>query len=92
MCQKLCHPSKVWDAQYVYPAHGGRATLAVYSNAVVDVETDELSLYFGHKWIAASGSAPDMHFNRSLATYMINAPDGNFPYSNDTLPDPGKQY
>ena len=85
------NPTNVWAAQYIYPAHSGRSTLCVYSGAVLDVPTEELSLYFAHKWLAASGTAPNMHFNRSLSTYMINAPDGVMKYAHDTLPDPGKQ-
>ena len=84
-------PSQVYSAQYIYPAHSGRATLGVYSGAALDVETDQLVFYFAHKWLAASGSAPNMHFNRSLATYMLDTPDGAMKYSHDTLPDPGKQ-
>ena len=78
-------------AQYVYPAHNSRANLALLSGSVIDVETDQLVFYFGHKWLAASGSAPNMHFNRSLATYMMEGSDGTFKYSHDTLPNPGKQ-
>ena len=79
-------------AQYVYPAHNGRANLASIAGEVTSVQTDELVLYFGHKWLAASGTAPNMHFNRSLATYMINeSNDSAFKYGHDTLPDPGKQ-
>ena len=83
------NPSQVWAAQYIYPAHGGRATLGLYSGGVADVEIDQLVFYFGHKWLAASGTAPNMHFNRSLATYMIDQPDGSYKYSHATLPDPG---
>ena len=83
-------PSQVYSAQYIYPAHNGRATLAVYSGAVLDVPIEELVFYFSHKWLAPSGTLPT-HFNRSLATYMINAPNGSMKYSYETLGDPGKQ-
>ena len=85
-------PSKVWDAQYIYPAHNGRANLAVYSGGVMSVEPEQLVFYFGHKWLAASGTAQTMHFNRSLATYMVDEGSGSLKYSQITLPDPGKQY
>ena len=85
-------PSKVWDAQYIYPAHNGRANLAVYSGGVVSVEPEQLVFYFGHKWLAASGTATEMHFNRSLATYMVDEGSGSLKYSKITLPDPGPQY
>ena len=78
-------------AQYVYPAHNGRANLAVLSGGVLSVEPEQLVFYFGHKWLAASGSVPNMHFNRSLATYMVGEPSGSFKYSYITLPDPGKK-
>ena len=82
--------SKVWDAQYVYPAHNGRANLAVYSGGVVSVEAEQLVFYFGHKWIAASGSAGAMHFNNSLRTYMIEGGLGSSKYTNMTIADPGE--
>ena len=86
------NPSKVWDAQYIYPAHSGRANLAVYSGGVVSVEPEQLVFYFGHKWLAASGTAAETHFNRSLATYMVDEGSGTYKYSQITLPDPGAQY
>ena len=78
-------------AQYVYPVHNGRANLSVISGEVADAEIDQLVFYFGHKWLDASGTAPAMHFNRSLATHMLEGADGTFKYSHYTLPDPGKQ-
>ena len=86
------NPSKVWDAQYIYPAHSGRANMAVYSGGVVSVEPEQLVFYFGHKWLAASGTAAAAHYNRSLATYMVAEPSGSLKYSYITLPDPGPQY
>ena len=83
------NPSKVWDAQYIYPAHGGRANLAVYSGGVASVEADQLVYYFAHKWIASSGSAGDMHFNNSLKTYMLAGGSGNEKYVRYDIPDPG---
>ena len=58
----------------------------------MSVEPEQLVFYFGHKWIAASGTAQSMHFNRSLATYMVDEGNGTLKYSQITLPDPGKQY
>ena len=85
-------PSQVWSAQYIYPAHNDRANLAHYAGGVASVPAEELALYFGHKWLAANGTAKAMHFNRSLATYMVEGGDGATKYTQITLPDPGKQY
>ena len=85
-------PTQVYSAQYIYPAHSGRANLALYSGGVVSVETDQLVFYFAHKWITHTSPTIEKHFNRSLATYMFDTPDGAMKYSHDTLPDPGKQY
>ena len=85
--------SKVYDAQCVYPAHNGRATLAVYSNAVMSVEADDLVLYFGHKYLGATsdGSAKAMHINNSLRTYMVAGGTGTNKYTKIDIDDPGAQ-
>ena len=85
-------PTQVWSAQYTYPAHGGRANLAHYAGGVATVQSDDLVFYFGHKWLNASGSAKAMHFNRSLATHMVEGGEGTKKFTQITLPDPGKQY
>ena len=85
------NPSKVYDAQYVYPAHNGRATLAVYSNAGMSVEADDLVFYFGHKYLGKSGDTPAMHINNSLRTYMVAGGTGANKYSKIDIDDPGPQ-
>ena len=83
--------SKVYDAQCVYPAHNGRAALAVYSNAVMNVEADDLVLYFGHKYLGKSGDTPAMHINNSLRTYMVAGGTGTNKYTKIDIDDPGAQ-
>ena len=85
-------PTQAYSAQYIYPAHSGRATLGVFSGGVLDVPAEELAFYFSHKWITHTSQTLEKHYNRSLATYMVSEPSGTLKYSYITLPDPGKQY
>jgi len=85
-------PTQPWSAQYTYPAHNGRANLAHYAGGVATVPAEDLVFYFGHKWLNANGSAKAQHFNRSLATHMVEGGSGANKYTQITLPDPGKQY